>query len=247
MSSKVIRGKYQPSLKFFNCTTEKVQDEIWDELENGLWNLFSIDNALYNDTIGEVKQDNWRQLFPDFYIINQGFTWDYSNNAVKEELYLPKHIVADMNSFLHAVRKFFSGFDGKRIGVHLSGGFDSGLIICLLKYFNIPFIAVGLCSDRFEFRTERRIQEILAGYADKAILLDFEDYPFYGNLDKKPKQQIPDSNIKMIDASTAVAKTFASEHCDIVITGQGGDTLFVDNIDWKTFKGYNIGNEFLFP
>lgn len=247
MVKHIARGNNQPSLKFFDHKTGKILLDIWDKLERGLWSDFSIDNALYNDSIGEVRQDKWKYVLPNLTTINPGFVWDYNSNTLKEELYKPNYTKADINSFLNKVHEFFYQFENKRIGVHLSGGFDSGLIICLLKYFHIPFVAVGLYSDRFEFRTEHRIQEILADYADDAVLIDFEDYPFYANLDKKPKHQVPDANIKMLDASTAVAETFASKGCDVVFSGQGGDTLFVDDIDWSTFRGYNIGNEFLFP
>ena len=247
MNHNIIRGKSQPSLKFFNHRTGKIQSDIWAELGEGLWEQFSIDNAMFNDTIGEVRQTEWKRLFPDFTIINPGFRWDGEKETIREDLYIPHHIEANMDSFLASAEKFLHKYDGKKLGVHLSGGFDSGLIICLLKYFKIPFTAIGLYSDRFEFRTERRIQEILANYADCSLLLNFEDYPFYGNLDKKPKHQIPDANIKMIDGSSALARAFAGNGCDVVLSGQGGDTLFVDSIDWHTFTGYNIGNEFLFP
>lgn len=244
---KVIRGHNCESLKFYNYNTQKIQSDIWSELEDGLWRNFSIENALYNDAVGEVEQNKWKPIFPDFQVINMGYTWDFEENSVAEILYKPKRQNATISSFLDSAEAFFNKYRNKKIGVHLSGGFDSSLIICLMEYFKIPFVAIGLSSDRFEFRTEKHIQKILAEKADDALLLDFENYPFYGNLDKKPKHQVPDSCLKMIDASFALANAFASKGCDVVFSGQGGDTLFVDNIDWDAFKGYNIGNEFLFP
>ena len=247
--AKVIRGKAQPSLKFFNAAKNQIQTDIWNELESGMWRNYLVENRLQNDAIGEVKQMEWRPEFPGFYTINEGFRWNFSKNALEEELYVPSVVEdADIHTFLDAVAGFFSQFEHNRIGVHLSGGFDSGLIICLLRHFGIPFVPIGLGSTRFEFRTERRIQEILATYGNDARLLDFDDYPFYANLDKKPKHQVPDSNIKMIDGSTALAEEFARSGCDVVFTGQGGDTLFVDAIRSSSdFRGYNIGNEFTFP
>ena len=244
----VIRGSYQQSLSFVNTETSTVQSHIWNELENGMWKDFLIDNYLKNDALGDVDQNKWLPIFPNYKVINAGFKWDASTQQINADLYRPKSVNASLDSFLQAAENYFKKFEGKRIGVHLSGGLDSSLIISLLNYFKIPFVAIGLCSHRFEFRTEKRIQEIMAGYANDALLLDMDDYPFFSNLESKPKHQIPDANIKMIDASMRLAEEFAKRGCNVVFSGQGGDTLLVDSMaDLKYFAGYNIGNEFTMP
>lgn len=245
---KVTRGIPQPSLSFVNTCNGKILTDIWSSLEEGLWREFLVDNYLKNDKLGEVDQNRWLPIFPNYKVINVGFKWDSGKQEIVPDLYKPQLFNADLNSFLDAAEKYFNKYSDKKIGVHLSGGLDSSLIICLLKYFDIPFVAIGLSSNRFEFRTEKRIQEILMGYADDALLLNMDEYPFFSNLEKKTKHQIPDSNIKMIAASTALAQEFAKRGCNVVFTGQGGDTLLTEpmkNID--LFEGYNIGNEFRFP
>ena len=106
-----------------------------------------------------------------------------------------------------------------------------------------PFAFNG---NRFEFRTERTIQNILANYGDNAQLIDVEQYQFYSNLANTPKHQVPDSFIKMNDADGALAQAFADKGVDVVFTGQGGDTLLATEIN-SDFAGYNIQNEFTFP
>ena len=243
----IITGCRQPSISFVDIVTGEVRPDIWKNLQEGLWREFCIENYLTNDRIGEVEQNKWLPVFPDIKVINPGFKWNSSKKIIEEDLYKPKHVEASLNTFLCEAEKFFHQFDGKKIGVHLSGGLDSSLIICLLKYFNIPFVAIGLCSNRFEFRTEKHIQELLGNFASEAELYDMDDYPFFAHLDKKPKHQVPDSNIKMIDASTHLANKFKEKGCDVVFSGQGGDTLLAESIGGRSFKGYNIGNEFLFP
>lgn len=243
-----IRGINQPSLSFVNTETSTVQSHIWDELENGMWKDFLIDNHLKNDALGDVDQNKWLPIFPNYKVINAGFKWDASTQQIIADLYRPKSVNASLDSFLQAAENYFKKFEGKRIGVHLSGGLDSSLIISLLNYFKIPFIAIGFCSHRFEFRTEKRVQEIMAGYANDALLLDMDDYPFFSNLENKPKHQIPDANIKMIDASMKLAEEFAKRGCNVVFSGQGGDTLLAESmIELEDFAGYNIGNEFAMP
>ena len=130
--------------------------------------------------------------------------------------------------------------------MHLSGGLDSSLIICLLHYLHIPCTLIGLSTERFEFRTERAIQLKLMDYGEYSELIDVEQYPFYSQLSNTPKHQIPDSYIKQNEASKVLASAFAKQGVEIVFTGQGGDSLFVDTI-MLGVTSFNIGNEFTFP
>ncbi len=231
-------------MKFFNTSKNIIQNDIWDELESGLWENISIENYLYNDKIGEVDQSHWKQVFPGFYPIYPGFKWDNKQNRLIKDLYYPQYVDSSFEKFISVVEEYFEQFKGKKIGVHLSGGFDSSLIICLLKYLGVPFTPIGLVCNRFEFRTERHIQEILMGWGENGKLIDFEDYPLWSKLSFNPKQQIPDSNIMMNNASFALAKAFHKAGVEIVINGQGGDSLFYEAIP---NSGFNIGNEFLNP
>lgn len=240
----VIRTNNQPYLKFYNASKNIIQKDIWDELDLGLWKSFSVENYLYNDKIGEVNQPLWKPVMPGFYPIYPGFKWDFTQNCLIKDLYYPHYIDSSFDKFISAVEKYFKQFEGRKIGVHLSGGFDSSLIICILKYLGIPFTPIGLVCKRFEFRTERHIQEKLLSWGEKGKLIDFNDYPFWSKLLNNPKQQIPDSNIMMNNASYALAKAFNEAEVEIVINGQGGDSVFYEAIP---NAGFNIGNEFLNP
>ena len=246
----VIRGDIpQKSLSFYNEAENRFQSDIWDELCGGLWEKYNIDNRIANDALGEMRQTEWKPVLPRIIPQMPGFAYDPNTKLMSELCYQP-HVISNPSreAFMSAAEAFFRRFEGERIGVHLSGGLDSSLIMCLLHYFRISFCAVGLASPRYEFRTERRIQDIVGAYAKESKLLDIEEYPFYGNLDKMPKHQIPDSYIKMIDAANAVAETLCSMGCTIVLSGQGGDTLLADAITQETYKrGFNIRNEFCFP
>lgn len=246
---QVIRGTIpQRSLSFYNKKTHSIQTNIWDELESGLWQKYNVDNRLYNDELNETNQSKWRPVFPDIFPIYPGFHWDEESQSLKDTLYQPNLEEATYESFMSAAEMFFHQFDGKHLGVHLSGGLDSSLIICLLNHFSIPFELVGLRSSRYEFRTERVVQEKMALMGESYQLIDMDLYPFYGNLDKTPKHQIPDSCIKMNDADSAIATAFAEKGVDVVLTGQGGDSLLAEDFrDIRHFKGFNIQNEFTFP
>jgi len=238
----------QPSLRFYNATTQSISNSIWDLLQEGLWREYQIDNRLYNDALGEMHIDKWKPVFPNIYPIYPGYEWDMFSNRLLEKRFVPQYIKnVNLDTFLSIAHQYFLQFQGKKIGVHLSGGLDSSLIICLLHYFHIPFVLGGLTSTRYEFRTERRIQQILSEYGDDVFLIDVEKYPFYGGLLDMPKHQIPDTYIKSNLSTRKLAQEFAKRGVNIVLSGQGADTLFVDAISKVGTNSYNIDNEFECP
>lgn len=239
---KVTKGLPQPSLSFYSHKDSCIIPDIWTLLENGLWRDFDFAAFVDNALKPEIEQN--RQIFKNYTPILPGFRWNDAHGDLVEDLYYPNIIETDKQRFLSVAEELFHSFDGKRLGVHLSGGLDSSIIICLLQYFGIPFYLAGLKSNRFEFRTERRIQELLAPKGQDCILLDLEKYPFYSDLDRIPKHQIPQSNIKMNRAHDALCEAFARMGVDVVFTGQGGDTLFVDAP--LATSSFNIGSEFRF-
>lgn len=237
----------QPSLRFYNHEQKIPQDNIVEELKEGLWEKYNIDNRLYNDAIGEMHIPEWKEVFPNFTPIMPGFIYNEATQQVEEERYKPEVREVGLTEFLNRSEQFFSRFEGKRIGVHLSGGLDSSLIIGLLNHFGIPFYLYGMVNERFEFRTERRIQDILAPLGVRTTYINLEEYPFYSALDAYPFHQIPDSYIKQIAAERKIVEAAVDDGVEIMLCGQGADTLFVDPIP-KDGEGisYNIGNEFVF-
>ena len=246
MHTKVVRSKYkQPSLCFFNTQTGCMQKEIWNDLENGLWHSFDVDAFLNNDTLSNVEMSSSRPIFPNLLAIPSGFRWDAKTSRIVETLYMPHYVNADYDSFLKVAEAFFRRYEGKKIGVHLSGGLDSSLIICLLHHFHIPFVPIGLYAHRFEFRTERHIQEILLDYGSDSKLISMDDYPFYSHLSEAPKSQIPNGNIKMCDAQKALADEFKALGVEVVFSGQGGDTILTESVpEPNRWHGFNLGYEF---
>ncbi len=232
------------TLHFFNKKTGKFQQNIWNELNNGLWENFNIENYLLNSKIPANQPHKANNLFDDYIVVNSGTYYDTQTKELKEDLYYPTFVETDKKHLYKVFEEYFSQFSDKKIAVHLSGGLDSSILIALLHHFNIPFYLVGFTCHRFEFRTEKKIQEILAPLGQETVLIDLDDYPSFTNLSKKDVSQIPDANIKQVDASREIAKNCSKLGADIVFTGQGGDTVFVDEMN----KGYacNIGSEFIF-
>ncbi len=245
MEKRIIAGQTLPYLKFFNHHTEAFQDSIWVELQNGLWKEFNIDNYLFNESIGDDKPEKWKAVFPYLTPISAGYKWDEKNKCVALDYYQAQKIDnVSLSTFLSVAERFFAKYQGKKIGVHLSGGLDSSLIIGLLHYFHIPFVLAGFMSDRFEMRTERYVQQLVSKLGESAFLLNIEDYPSFSHLEQMPKHQSPCEFFRGNEADKALARIFKREGVEVVFTGQGGDSLFMED-ESNGLACYNIGYEFL--
>lgn len=230
---------------FFNRLNLKCQETIWSELKGGLWKHYNIDNHLKNSLIPANQPHRMLPVFKDYITIPPGVVFDNKTFTLKEDLYTPSFIEMDKLKLFKLFESYFSQFANKKIAVHLSGGLDSSIIICLLNYFKIPFFLIGLTSHRFEFRTEYIVQQLLAQLGEKTILIDMDEHPSYSNLCNRQLSQIPDENIKQVEASKALARA-CKGLADIVFTGQGGDTLFVDSMpNLPNTWSCNITNEFI--
>lgn len=237
----------EPLLSFYNKTEGRCQSHIWEELSNGLWRTFSLDAYLYNNLLPSLHLEKSKPLFKNIQQIEAGTEWDYSSQSLKQTYYTPHRTESTLSNLLSQTEKYIDSLKCHRIGVHLSGGFDSCLIMCLLRELNIPFVPIGLMSDTFEFRTERHIQELMLEYGNDGLLINMNDYPHYSALESIPAHQIPDADIKSNAGSNALAEAFRDRGCDIVFSGQGADTLFMNKIESVETTKLNIGNEFLIP
>ena len=230
---------------FINKNNFRYQDNLFIELKDGLWKQYNIESHIKNSTVPANQPHKILSVFNDYIIIPPGTYYDLETNTLKEDLYSPKIIQMDKYQLYKIFENYFSTFNNKRIAVHLSGGLDSSIIIGLLNHFKIQFSLVGLVSNRFEFRTERTVQEILAPLGKNTILLDMDDYPSFSNLSNRKLSQVPDDNNKQVEGSIAVARA-CKEVADVVFTGQGGDTVFADAIPNHPIKWTcNILNEFI--
>lgn len=237
----------QPSLSFFNFNKQKIQPDIWQELINGLWRKFDVKTFLINESLPPEQLHKSPPLFPGFQQILPGTLWDVPSHHLQLDLYHPRKCQGTLSEFYDCAEKFFDNLHARRIGVHLSGGLDSSIIICLLQRFGIPHTVIGFQPSTFEFRTERCVQRVLLEKSGKGRLIPYEEHPFYTRLTDLPRHQLPTGLIKSWASCHALAEAFREEGCDVVLSGQGGDSLFVDAVPDVSRLAFNIGNEFENP
>lgn len=100
----------------------------------------------------------------------------------------------------------------------------------MLKHFGIPFSLVGMTTTRYEFRTERHIQNILAEWSNEVGLLDYEKHLPLFDIDKVPAFQYPDMLCLNYSADNAMALECERLGVDVLLTGNGGDNVFADEV-----------------
>ena len=205
-------------------------DAIWHIHKSEQWKEFSVDNFIHNNKTGELKREEWLPVIKDIITVFPGMKWDSKENRLIDPSYIPNLKKCDWDSFVDTSKDIFLRNKGKRIGVQLSGGLDSSIIICLLNYLNIPFYAIGMSTQRFEFRTERHIQEALKSLAVETILIDYEKHLPMSNLFSIPPHQYPDINSLNYSAELVMAEEAKKLGIEIIYTGDGGDNLLAEPI-----------------
>jgi hypothetical protein len=156
--------------------------------------------------------------------------WSGKENKVIESRFKPVIKPTTIDDFLIASKQFFDTFQGKHIGVQLSGGLDSSLIISLLNHFKIPFSLIGMTSERYEFRSEKVIQNLYAPAGKNTVLLDYEKHLPFSEMEFVPPHQYPDMFCINYSANKAMAEECKKMGIEILLTGSGGDNIFAEPI-----------------
>lgn len=220
----------QPSIHFRHTQSGLYYDSIWEPLKEGTWKNIAPENLLESALINGVDRTYYKPTLKDFYLVHRGMLWDESKQMPYDSFFIPKKVDVNLDLFLDEAYRFFKNYEGKQIGVQLSGGLDSSIIIGLLHHFKIPFKLVGLANKRYEFRTESHIQNILSGWAEDTILIDYETCLPYSYIEKVPSHQYPEEYIRTFGPDYIMAQKAKELGIDILLTGQGGDNVFGDNI-----------------
>jgi hypothetical protein len=119
----------------------------------------------------------------------------------------------------------------KKIAVEVSGGLDTSIIIEFLLKKNIDFHLIGFVSDRWEFRTERAIQEYYISKIKNHTIFSYENCPAFDDLKNSPAHPMPQQESLFYKRHLIVAEAAVREKCDYILSGEAGDQIFGFPID----------------
>ena len=120
---------------------------------------------------------------------------------------------------------------GARCVVELSGGLDSSIVLDVLRAVGADVLPIGFVSDRFEFRTERAIQQIFIDAPTPTIALNYDDALPFTRLDEAPLHVVPMVPSLFHVGHTAIASAAALHGARFVCNGVGGDALLCEAFD----------------
>jgi len=228
MNNQHIHIISELSVQFINTSSGKTYKDIWHLLKAGVWKNADVGNFESNNLKGVLKRDDWETVIPNILPLYPGMRWNNSLMQMEEPRFTPKIKETNSLHIIAAANRFFKKYDGKRIGVQLSGGLDSSIIIGLLHYLKIPFWLVGMTTQRYEFRTERYIQHLLMPLAQETILIDYEAYLPLSDLMNVPPHQHPEMLAINYSSENAMAEACQKLGVEVLLTGDGGDNLFAE-------------------
>jgi len=131
-----------------------------------------------------------------------------------------------LHSCLRYVRRLLKRADyGNLLGVELSGGLDTSIIIEFLIRWQIPFALIGMRTDRYEFRTERTIQEYYAQRCPTVRMYSGKDIPAFSRLDEVPPHPYPTMFSLNFSQSQKKAETCRDIGVTTLLSGDAGDRL----------------------
>lgn len=220
----------EPSVNFLQKQTGKIFSDIWEQLEQGLWKDIKPENYEYNVIQGLLNRPNWKPVLKDILPLYLGMKWCEEKKQIEDPYFIPEKKDTGLKDFLNAAEIFFGKYSGGKIGVQLSGGLDSSIIIGVMRYLGIPFSLVGMSTTRYEFRTERHIQKLLTEWGNAAVLIDYEAHLPFFDLNNVPPFQYPDMLCLNYSADQAMALKCEKLDIDILLTGNGGDNVFADEV-----------------
>jgi hypothetical protein len=124
----------------------------------------SLESHLKNCRYFSQAPIHYQPVFPGIYVIPPKTQWVQSGRKfdplIRGLAVLARHANNEkkLQSF---IRRHVDFVGAANIAVETSGGLDTSIIIGIISQYITNINLVGVVSDRFEFRTERHVQELL--------------------------------------------------------------------------------------
>jgi len=141
----------------------------------------------------------------------------------------PKYF-GDLQKLAHRLANLVDG----ELAVELSGGLDTAIVIGLLRSIGFDPTLIGSISDRYEFRTERFIQEKIASLAKCVHFINEADSLPFTNLRSSPLHPIPNKASLFYYLNEVTAKWAVANSHRYVLNGIGFDAVLIDQISEPT-------------
>ena len=239
--------------KYFDLNNYQILDDLFSHLSQDLIRSFDFKKYLDLSANYNCHPNVSNQLLKNIVAIPPKTKWVFDGFNFKEQNNRKKIKPEDksLQYLINYTKKFISVFSDYKIGVEVSGGLDTSIIISALRDVGYNPFLIGTKTNRFEFRTESQIQYLLVEKSEFHLIEIDQCLPF-SNLKNVPRHCLPSSSsifYNMAHSSSAVCK---ENNVGILLNGMGLDLLFANDISTshsllQTFKlDDNWFNEYVY-
>lgn len=216
------------SILYYDTNSNVLLNNIWDQLTLEDISKSNYNNHRLNSSRYIQSPDFYKPVFKNIYPIPPRSKWVYdgfSFNCSQSIEYLPPNC-----DLIQLIKKISKPLKKYKVGVELSGGLDSSIIISMLINNGIDPYLFGFSCDRYEFRTERHVQSIYSKKVENSFLIDSRKILPFQNLLQCPIHQLPNPTSLYYYGKQVTAKYCEENNVDILFNGMSGDALFCDAV-----------------
>jgi hypothetical protein len=217
--------------KYF-CVNEKKflnLNEVTFKTQN--FNEASLDAHKKNCKFLSLNPSHYLPVLEGIYPVPPKSAWHLKDEVFSQaqHVFIDTTINYEIKDLKASIKTLLKSWK-KPLGVELSGGLDTSIVIGLLRSVDEEPYLIGALSDRFEFRTERFIQEKLILDLDKTCLFKDTDGLPFSALKDTPPHFLPNKSSLFFNCNMPTLKAAKKFGISIVLNGIGLDSLLIDAI-----------------
>lgn len=213
---------------YFDVKSNSLSDDVWDKISIDSLCNSNYQNHLYNSTRYIQSPDIYKPVLINIFPIPPRSKWSY--NGLRFECVQSLEVSEYNHNLFTIISKLVKPIKKYKIGVELSGGLDSSIIISMLIENGIEPFLVGFSCDRYEFRTERSIQNIYRNKVKESVLINSQDILPFQNLKNCPPHQLPNPTSLYFYGKLLTAEYCKNNNVDILFNGMSGDSFFCESV-----------------
>ncbi len=199
----------------------------------------SLDAHISNSYAMSQRPGSYNFVLDNILPIPPRSSWKIEGDTIQElkQPRLNTNHKYDLDDLLNFCKKLMNQ-NSHKIGIELSGGLDTAIIIGIAKELGLNYSLIGAISERYEFRTERMIQELIANdHQDVNLIPEIETLPF-SELPSSPFHPIPNKSSLFYYLNKVTAEWAKEKKIKYVLNGIGFDTILVDEVNHKSSNYY---------
>lgn len=147
-------------------------------------------------------------------------------------------IRANLQTIEKKALAYLKKYSNSPIAVECSGGLDSSIVIEFLLNHGFDVRLSGFVSDRYEFRTERKVQEYYFNKVNSPISLSYEEYGAFDDLKLAPLHPLPAQESLSHRRHQVAAEATLALNSPVLLSGEAGDQL-LGTCTSKIIRGKN--------